>query len=611
MVLGVVALVAVARLLFGDDPWNDGIAGRLAEGKDVRPEDYQVTYGFWAWGLLAVGAAGLLATARRWAPGDVPVRPALAPARPAPAFLCLVGLAVATLAYQAGPRLTHSLWQDEDHTARTYVAGGYLPDAEGRLKFWDSDWEDALLYDWGPNNPIGYSVAAKLTTSALSLAAGRRDERADDVALRAPAFAFALLGVAALGWLGLWLGFPMAGAFAGLALALHPWHLRFAAEARGYSLVLLLGTLGVVLLLRALTHGSWRRWLLYGASQVVLLWTFAAGIHAVLLTNLAAAGALWRLYGRGAGARVAWTRFLVVNLAGAGVWLVLMAGNLAILADYLEEKGSRALGLTWGRELLGLVALGTPWSHGAAGEDPVYPEMVDLLARHAMGVAAWAGASLAALAVGAVRLARGHPAGGLLLLPYLVAGPLTWAVAALRGDFLYARNLVFVLPPLALLLGIGLVGAPAGRAARGAAVGLALAWLALFVALSHPARTALHTRSFVPYKESVLASAGTLDPFDPGRDRVLTASFSAEPYYYDPWVHLVEEPEELRGLMARADAEGIPLFVNLGRLGLARRREPELMALVGSPAFEEVAVLPAFEPHFTRHVYRYRGARGR
>lgn len=613
--LGVVLAALLIRLLFGHDPWHGGIVARLAEGKDVRPKDYWATYGWWAALACAPFAAALLATARRWVPGRAPVSRGLAPP-PGPSTWVVVAVAVAVVAggWLALPRLSQSLWQDEDKTARSYVAGAYLPTEDGELHFWSRHWGDAVRYDrWGPNNFIGFSVAAKASTGLWRWLSGARDLRVDEVAFRLPAWIFGLASIAATAWL-LWrLGFPEAAPVAAWLLALHPWHLRYASAARGYSLVLCLVTLGMGLLVLALHRGTWARWCAYGLAQLVLLWTYPAALYPTLLLNVAAVGVLWELHGRGPAARSQWLRFGLANFAGGLVWLLLMAGNLAMFAGYLERKPPRSLGAKWIREDLSLLATGTPWSHGTRGVDPIYPELVDVAAHSPILVWGLALVGAALVVVGAWRLARRGPLGRWLLLPLVASAPLGWTVSAVRHDFLYARNLIYALPALVVLVSVGLTSMLRGRARAGGRVLAALAalpalaFLVAFAWVSQPARGALRERPVAPYRDSVLLTRGSVDPFAASQ-QVITASFSAEPFYYDPWVERIGKPEELEALMRRADAEGRPLYVNLGRLELARARKPGLMALVESERFEELAVLPAFEPIFTRHVYRYRAA---
>jgi len=43
-VLWILLALLIAYLVFGDNPWQDGIAERVQKGKRIRPIDYWVTY---------------------------------------------------------------------------------------------------------------------------------------------------------------------------------------------------------------------------------------------------------------------------------------------------------------------------------------------------------------------------------------------------------------------------------------------------------------------------------------------------------------------------------------------------------------------------------------
>ena len=616
-VLLALLLVLVTYLVVGEHPWNGGVAERLAEGRPARPVDYWVTYGWWAAVLCAVVVAGLLCTVSRWLPGNPPTQPRAGPApRPAPRRVVLaVVAAVATAGALAAPRLGQSLWKDEDKTARSFVAGTYLPDSAGDLRFHEADWHEALLYSGRrPDNFVGYSVLARLGHQAFEVLAEPRDRRANEAILRLPALVAGLLAIAVVAQLVAYLGLSGSAAVAAWLLALHPWFLRYLTEARGYSLVLLLVTLGPLLLLRALHRSTWLRWCAYGACQLVLLWTYPFGVYPVAVLNALGVLAIARLYGRRPEGRAVWIRFGLANLAGASVWLLLMAGNIALMAHYLEAKPPRGLGGRFLRELLSLLATGTPWSHGPEGSDPVYPQLADLTHTAPLAVGAFLAVSLGFLAVGLVRLWRSHPGGPLLALAFVVPGPLGWAVSAARHDSIYTRQLIYALPGVAALVAIGLCGtarlAPAGRLRAATKTALAVGFTIGLLFVGGPARHALLTRSLQPYRESVAATRPNPDLFAPEQAQVLTASFSGEPLYYDPRVHLIDEVHELQALIAQADAQGLRLYVNLGQLEIARRRRPALLALVTeSGLFQEVVVLHGFEPKYTRWVYLYRGGR--
>jgi hypothetical protein len=609
--LSLLFLVLVLRVAFGDNPWQDGLAERAAEGKDARPVDYWVTYGWYAMCFAALVVAAFGASLSRWLPGEAHARPELpAPVR-TPSLRVALAVVVVVGGLLAAPRLTQGLWQDEDHTVRAYVTGAYLADESGELRFWRAKWRDALLYDWGPNNSIVYSLVARSVDQAWKLVVRPRDLRPREWVVRLPAFVFGLLSLAAVAWLGAWLGFPWGGVGAAAILALHPWHLRFASEVRGYSLVMLLTTLGPILLLRALRLGTWGRWCAYGAAQAVLLWTYPSAIYPVAAMNAAALAMVWSLYGSPGAAPTQWVRFACVNVWGGAAWLVLMAGNIAIMSEYLASKTPRSLGLPWLREFGSQLLSGATWQHGRRLGDPIHPELARRAAEAPWVFDAWVAATCLLLGLGVVRLLRESRFGGAWVWVFLLPAPLGWAVAALREDFLYTRNLSFALPALALLVGIGLDAARrtwAWRAGVGAGVSaVAIAWVLGFVWASQPPRAVLRERAFQPYRDAV-ALTRPLDPFAPGQRERLTASFSGEPHYYDPFVQMIDEADELRALMDRSRAEGVPLFVNFGRLELARRRKPEVTALVErSDAFEEVGVFHGFAPKFTQRVFRFTG----
>ncbi|MGI9431745.1 MAG: hypothetical protein ACR2PQ_06010, partial [Myxococcota bacterium] len=419
-----------------------------------------------------------------------------------------------------------------------------------------------------------------------------------------------MLSLVAVAWLGAWLGFPWAGVAASAMLALHPWHLRYTSEVRGYTLMLLLTALGPILLLRALRLGTWSRWCAYGAAQFALLWTYPSAIYPVAALNVGALAMLWRLHGSPRVAQTPWLRFVCVQVWGGTAWLVLMAGNIVIMGEYLASKTPRSLGLGWLQDLGSQLVSGTVWRHGHGLADPIYPELVRRAVEAPIAFEVWLIGTGAIVLLGVIRIAREVRFGLVWVCVLLLPAPIGWAVAAVREDFLYTRNLIFALPMLAVVAGVGLdtarvlyrrhvgVGVLAGAIVF--AWGLGYAWA------SEPARDALRSRAFQPYRDAVEATR-PLDPFAPGQADILTASFSGEPFYYDPFVRMIEEESELREMMARARSDDLPLFVNLGRIELARRRHPELTALVErSGEFEEVAVFHGFAPKFTQRVFRFR-----
>ena len=612
-VLWFLLVVFVGFLIFGDNPWEDGLGERLREGKGPRGHDYWVTYGYWVVAANALVLGLLLRFHRLWrAPGETPLCPEFArpEARLHPVGWLLVALAIVTSASLAYTRLDQSLWDDEETSTRAYIVGNYHVDDEGNLDFRKSRLRTNLFRYLSPNNHIVHNLIARIVHQCWSAVAAPENRRANDFVLRLPAFVFGMTSLASLAYF-LWrMGFPWAGVFGAWFMALHPWHLRYASEARGYSMVLTLIPLVWALLLDALHCGTWRRWAAFGGAQFVLLWAFPMAAYLLCLTNLLALGAILTRH-RGDARAQQGARWFTVNLFGAMLWALLMAGNVVQMFEWLERKGFRDIGGRWVKTTLSYLFSGMAWSYGRHGADPAYPELTDVATQTPWLFYAAIAATVALVLLGTLRLLRGKGYRPWVPPLLLVPGPLTWYIGYLRGHPMLPWYMVFVLPLFAALVALGATSAL--RRARPSALSSALtiavcaAYLAGLVGWTTAPRNALLSRSFQPYKESVLFTRATLDPFDPGQDEILTVSFSDPPDYYDPRVGFVETTGELVAWLERADREDRPLYVSLGRVPKATKHLPELMALVErEDLFELAAYMHGFEPKMSRKIYLYR-----
>ncbi len=607
VLLGAVVLAGVLHLIFGHHPWSHGVAKQLAKGRPIRPVDLWVSYGYWVVAVETVVAGVLLATVRRWFDRDAaPTDPALAPPpRPRRLGVALVGAAVLAGVFAGLPRMDQSLWDDEVYNVRRSIWGGYFRGPDGQLEAREVELRDSLWYYRKPNNHVFHTLLARATLSIWAAVTDPPTRFVSEPVLRTPAMLAGAGSIAAVAWL-LWrIGFGGAGVAAAWLLALHPWHVRYLSEARGYSLTMALVSLTMGLLVVALHRGSWRRWAAYGLAQFLLLWTYPATLYHVAALNLVA-GAYLMLRDRGGFAlRSQLRRWLFVNAAGAMTWLLLMTPNLVQFASFVDaNRGFDPVGLRWLQRFGSHLLAGVQVRVARGGSpNPIYPELVD---RPQALVVAVSVLAVAAMALGAWRLWR---AGGLrrgLLLVLLAPGPLTWLQAHLRMDHLYPWYLIFVLPPIAMLVALGLTGLGRGRQARVVAVGATTGFLALQQALALPTHLAQWQRPIFPLRESVALTRPVRDPLAPENRRIVTVGWVSDPVYYDPNFRWVDGRPELHRLMRRADRGEIELFVNLGRLDMGRKRKPELTAFVEEdPRFRRIAVLPGLSPDRTRHVWRY------
>ena len=600
----------IVHLIDGDKPWSGGVVERLAEGLPVREIDYVRTYRWWiSLGSFVLGI-GLLATLRRWigSPRAAECPNLAVPEHGGRAVAAVAALAMLTAALMAAPRLDFAFWDDERSTVLHSLDGRYTRDSQGDLVFQEERWRDTWIYTlYRPNNHVPFSLLARLSLGAWRAVARPKLRFGSEPAVRLPAFVFGIAAIGALAWC-LWrVGLPWAAGFAAMFLAIHPWHLRYTSEARGYSLLLLCIPLLLGAMVAVLHRGSWRRWIAFGSVEVVLLWVYPAGVTILAVANAALLFEIWRRH-RGA-LREPAARWLVTSLAAAALFMLLMGVNLFLFIWHYEWE-SEAVQWKFIRDVLSHLWVGTAFSRNHFPEQ--YAELADL-ARAAPAFFRTALAATGALCLlGTVRLATRARAGAMLLAVVLLPAPLMILSAYLRETMLHEWYLIFALPSFAILLGTGLEGCFAWlrspRATAAATTAVMLAYLGGYLWLSHDVRSSLRSVAIQPTREAVLLTRPSLDPFAKENREILTVSWKRAPIYYDPNVHKISEPEQFLALLDEADRTGRKLYVNYGRLWLARKRYPELVKMVErEDLFEPLATLYGFEPRGMMRVYRYRG----
>ena len=566
---------------------------------------------WWAAAANAVLAAALFASAPFWARERGPAS-ASAPSVPRRTWLLLLA-AAAIAGLLRLPLARGSLWWDEAWSVRSTLVGKLDPAADGRsLRFRPVGWLDTL---WGyrqPTNHVAYSVAARASLGVWRAATGAAPEAFDELALRLPAWLAALASVALLGLLVHELGFPGAAPAAALLLALHPWHVRFGADGRGYSFVVLLAIAGAWLLRRALRDDRWRHWLGYGASQAALLWTIP--IAAYLPLALAGAGAAAIALGRGPGAsrRERLARLLVANVLAAMAWLQLMAPNL-VQARHFERLLGEAATLDW-RFARQLYLFATTGLHVRMPPlpDVAFPTLATLSERWpAFPWLVYAGLPLL-LAAGLWQvLRRGGAPERAVALALAVAPALLVVHRAVDGFFAYPRFAIYAVVPAAAFLAIGVHGALAAAlgARRRLALPGSLGAVAAFGLVLSPELALLVRLPHAPSREvaAFMAAQGDRDPRGPARAGIGLGGFV--PRVYDPWLEPLEDPTpaRLRAFCERARDEGRPGLVFYAYSSLNRKRFPEAFALLDdATAFERLARFDGIESEHVHYVLRCR-----
>jgi 4-amino-4-deoxy-L-arabinose transferase-like glycosyltransferase len=262
-----------------------------------------------------------------------------------------------------------------------------------------------------------------------------------EVALRSFSALSGTLLIPAMWALGRRLFSERAGLIAALLIAVNPLLFWYAQEARSYSLLLLLCSLSLLALVRALEQPTPRRLLVWGAISALAL---TAHYFAAFVLVPEAAWLLAALHRRG---ELTWGR---ATLAGGPI--VLVAAALAPLA--IDQSDGRA-----------------GWIANSAGSLP--HRLAQLGKQDVIGdgqphkvLLAVIGAALVLIAVVLLlqRSSRRERAAALLPLAVGAGGVLVaLVISAVGTDYFDTRNLLPTWPALALVVAAGLGASRAGR----------------------------------------------------------------------------------------------------------------------------------------------------
>ena len=587
-----------AYLLWQEPPWV--VLGEAPEGKQ-RLRHIVAAYS-WIAALINLAATAVLAATAGWWTRPLPRSPSLSRRKSPPWFWPSVGIAMTLSALLGLPRLNFSFWDDEDYNMR-YSIFGRFKDNSAENEFRRAGWMDTFFEYGEPNNHVLHSILAR-TSLALWRAATPGDGRPfSEAAVRLPAFIFGVLAIGSVAWFLSVFGFPAAGAVAAILMALHPWHLRYATEARGYSLVLFVLPLALVFWRRALMTGQWRWWAAYALAQWALLYTYPGVLPVLVILNVAAIGTI--IFSRQAAGPISTQigRWFVANTCSAMAVIQLMLPLYPQAAKYLEYESTRnfTLGWSWIQTTLSSIVAGAGWK----GDD-YYPALANSASPWllAMTMAALAACTLA----GAINFLRGGWLTAPIVIAVLVPPLLTFGFSSHRGHLIYPVYVIYALPGLIAFAAVGMTllwrirNHPAVRVSGFAFV---FALVAAYAIATQPIRHWLRTNPLQPLRDSVEISSGADYWARPAN--ALSASFCIPPYLYDPQVRRLSSAGELITLMQRADREQRPLVLNIGMPWAAKAYSPQMWDIFNhGDLFENRRHLRGFDPGLDRIVAVYK-----
>lgn len=599
VLLGILMLGVLGVLLLAKKPWEFDFAA----GHRMRVEDYAGIYLWWAGLVNLAGLGGLAAAAPLWLrrlegkPFEEPLPES------SRWFIPLVLLAMAACAGLNAPRLFHGLWDDEEYSVRRIVLGSYRHEKGDAVKLKEVSWANTFWYYTKPNNHFINSILGRLSNSLWRTVARPEGLQFSEVALRLPAYAAGVLSVAAWALL-LWrLGLPGPGILAAWLIALHPWHMRFVPEFRGYAFVFLFLPLACVLAVQAVRSGTWRWWAAYGAAQFALFYSWPGMTFTLAVLNAGVAGLI--AFSRGDRLTL-FARWIFVTAVAGMACLQLYLPCAAQLFGHMDDWDSQGLGRPWIFNVLSRFLTGIPWSVPNGN----FPQLKPVMEAHPATTGAFVIAMAGLIVGGLLYCLRARSALAVIAVVILLPGPAMYFFARLKDTHLFEWYVVFMVPGLMAMAAIGLwsVLQLIGRRNRMAIALACVGVLALFAIQTQPARARLIEKPIVFAKESVLSIRPSLNPHDARNKKILTVTILATPEIYDPNVHRVKTERELTALLEDADRTGRPLYINHGYANMLSSEFPDLAALIFRPGlFEKVAFFPGSEPMFDREVLRYRG----
>lgn len=608
---GVLALFVVILLMVfreARDVWAEAAAVASAKGARMRVEPMVATC-LW-WGGVAVAVVSALAAASAgffgklglpgWVgPSQLPgllERPAARPSWfwPAILFTVLLGLGLRL------PRMGLSFYNDESHNYVRVIAGEWKDYGEKGEKFRQPRWPETAFRNSTGNNGFLYSILGRVCHDTWKKATNAPDGKVKEWPLRVPPLLAGLAAILFAGCVGARLGSPAAGLAMALLLAIHPWHVRYSTEARGYSIMILAIMAGYFFLLAALQSGRWSVWIGHGLCQLVAIWANPGSLIAVALGQggifLVLVG--WWIVERRREAVHHLTRWAGGGVLAALLAILALAPGMIQLREQLQNNPAMVgtIPAGWWRDTFFFLGNGCGWGSALWG-NPVNPGAVNSPLRAAGAIAfhllaVW-GTWVAWRISPATRVAM-----VLALLHVFSLVPL-YLRSALSANVLLWWYALPALSGLIVLAGLGL-GSTRGRGR----------WLAGVAALVF---TVSATSALVVFwehgksdgREIVrLARGGDFPDFD---KEVVTLDLWSDAVTYDPLGRWADTLDQIREAGARADAEGKKFFLYVGHEAKARITHPEILDFLHhSGRFELVHTAWALEsPVHDNHLYRW------
>ena len=497
-----------------------------------------------------------------------------------------------------------SLWWDEMWAMKQAVHGTWKADKKdpAQLKFQPTTWKRCAFYYQKPTNHPAASVAQKTSLTLWRAVTGAKADEFSELAVRMPALLAS--GIAVLLLMRL-IGAAKGIAIGAFLLMLHPWHLRYGAEARAYAFIVPLCISGIlaarkVIFTRGRNVGAWT-WL--GLNQAVWIWNYATSALEVAALFAVLAVFLWRGEETKRDRWTAMFRLVAAHTFAAALCLQLFLPNFVQTKHWAgKEDQGHELDAIIAKDTLGYLTVGSPW-RGSMLNEPEGRGLTGVVDQFGSETIAWVVITLLlALSVaGLLWAVRHQPRTGWLLIAPVISGLGYAALSACLGSYFYPRFVIASLPVFV-----------AGLAVSGQVFSLwtqvqrriVLALMIVFAGLTVHQRGVLMTRPYSGAKQAaqlVQSLPGTAKPplvvcYGLGREVITVYQRNAEP---------AANAADLITAREKAKVEGRDFLVIQGYTAFSRSRAPDgLKLLENRKQFTELGAFPGVEPDYLFRVLK-------
>ncbi len=522
--------------------------------------------------------------------------------------LVLIAIALGTAARL--PLASKSLWWDETWVIRQCSHGSWKPDKKDAeaMQFTSTTWKRCAFYYQKPTNHVPMSLAQKASFTAWRALTGAPQSEFSDLAARVPSLIASVMAIGLLACLLRRWGAPGAGVVAAVLLALHPWHIRYGADARAYALVvpLCISALYAATCLIETRGRRLRHWVWLGVNQFLWLWAFPNALFDVIVMFIVLAFLLLK---QEADKADRWT--LLLRLMAAHVFAAMLLVQM-FLPNFMQAR--HWAGKEADEHSLDATLAVQTWQQIAVGVIPGDLDLTGFSAdavkhlrdSHEMipGIASRATVPITFVAAfGVLVLLVRRRKHGLLVLGLIVSGFLFAGITLFAQSYFYPRFAIALLVPF--IIGLAWTTTQLGARPWNAALRSLIIVIALaaYVVVAQPIRNVLGSAPYAPLRDV----AGFLEKQAlPTTAPVLCYGLGGEalPVYF-PRAIKVSSAADIEVHLQRARAEKRTLHLVQGYNTFNRAVFADGFRLMDDPkVFKEIAWFPSIDPEFYFRVLR-------